>query len=122
MNAFGWIEIPTNDMQRAIKFYNAVMQWELKAQSFGQLEMAWFPGDQKSPGASGSLVKQELYVPSKEGPLVYFSCNDVKECLDRVPDGGGEVLVEKRLIAEGMGYMGLAMDSEGNRIAFHREK
>ena len=120
MNAVGWFEIPVTDMDRAIKFYSTILDIELELHEMGPLIMAWFPADHNAPGASGALVKhEEAYVPSKDGVLVYFSCEDVQSCIDKIEKAGGSVILNKKLIAENVGYMGLAMDSEGNRIAFH---
>ena len=120
MNAVSWFEIPVADMDRAVKFYSTVLDIKMEINQMGPLLMAWFPSEHGKPGANGSLVKhEEAYVPSNHGALLYFSCEEVQTCLDRVESVGGTVLVNKKLIAEDVGYMGLALDSEGNRIAFH---
>ncbi len=89
----------------------------------GPLDMGWFPyaGNDK-PGAGGSLVAHpDHYTPSTEGTLVYLSSltGNLQDELDRVIAAGGKILQGKKLIAEGYGYMGLCIDSEGNRIALH---
>ena len=122
MNAVSWFEIPVSDMQRAMSFYNAVFGFDLKVNLMGELQMAWFPADHTGPGASGSLIKHEAYTPSTEGALVYFACEDVAENISRVEDAGGQVMKEKIQISEEVGFMALALDTEGNRIAFHSVK
>jgi predicted enzyme related to lactoylglutathione lyase len=122
MNAIGWVEVPVKDMPRAIKFYNAVFGWELKEMDLGDLEMAWFPWEKGASGAAGTLIKNSNYTPGELGPLVYFSCEDVAKQVSRVEAAGGKVLQQKKQISPEHGYMGLATDSEGNRIAFHSEK
>jgi predicted enzyme related to lactoylglutathione lyase len=119
MNPIGWIEVPVADMQRAMRFYNAVFEWDLKENILGPLSMAWFPASQNVPGSGGSLVKNENYRPSSDGALVYFSCKDVAVQIERVEKAGGQVLKAKTQISPQMGFMALALDSEGNRIAFH---
>ena len=47
----GWFEIPVSDMERAVKFYNAVFLTEIKSMQFGKEMMAWFPGVEGAPGA-----------------------------------------------------------------------
>jgi predicted enzyme related to lactoylglutathione lyase len=120
-NPVGWFEIPVTDMERSIRFYNQVFDYDLEETLMGPLKMAWFPWDQEEPGAPGSLVLHEdFYKPSKShGVLIYFSCEDVADTLKKVKKAGGTILVEKRLIADDVGYMGLFLDSEGNRIALH---
>ena len=36
-NMVGWFEIPVNDMDRAIKFYESVFEIELQRQQFGDV-------------------------------------------------------------------------------------
>ena len=70
--------------------FNTVFEYEIKPVSFGGFDMGWFPfGDHNLPGATGTLIKQESYVPSEEGPLVYFYSEDVQVQLDRVEAAGG---------------------------------
>ncbi len=121
-NVVSWFEIPVTDMARAIRFYNAVFGFQLESQEFAGEEMAWFPWSDNGMGASGSLVKHEQhYKPSADGTLVYFSSpsGDLANELTKVAEAGGKVLQDKKLIAEEIGYMGLVLDTEGNRIAIH---
>ncbi len=122
-NPIGWIEIPVTDMDRAMKFYETVFGFTLERHQMGPLDMAWFPSVEDSPGAAGTLVKHpEFYAPSEnQGPLVYFTAfsGDLSIELERVEKAGGKVLVEKKEIAPDVGYMGLFVDSEGNRVALH---
>lgn len=120
-NPIGWIEIPVVEMERAVKFYNAVFGWELKAIEFASEKMAWFPSDHTAPGASGSLVcHKDMYTPSNfKGPVVYFNCDGVQSMIEKIKQIGGKILQESKLISEEVGYMGLFLDSEGNRIALH---
>lgn len=121
-NVVGWFEIPVSDMERAIQFYETVFGFKVERHQLGPLNMGWFPGVQGSIGAGGSLVcMPEMYKPSAEGTLIYFTAfsGDVALELGRVETAGGKVLIEKKLIAEDIGYMGLFLDSEGNRIAVH---
>lgn len=123
-NAIGWFEIPVTDMDRAKKFYETVFDIEIQVQPFNELLMGWFPFAEGKPGASGSLVKHpDFYKPSdKAGVLVYFASADLEKELDRVERAGGKVLQTKTQISEDVGYMGVFLDSEGNRIALHSRK
>jgi predicted enzyme related to lactoylglutathione lyase len=91
----------------------------------GPEDMAWFPWVEKGMGASGSLVHHpEYYKPSADGVIIYFTAfsGDLSIEISRVEAAGGKVLQEKKLITEEIGYMGLFIDSEGNRIALHSRK
>ncbi len=115
-----WFEIPVNDMQRAKTFYETVFGITIKDVDFGGLKMGWFPNE--GHGATGTLIKQESYVPSQEGTLVYFNSKDIEGVLDKVVAAGGKVYQPKTQISEEHGYMGVFIDSEGNRIALHSEQ
>lgn len=121
-NMVGWFEIPVADMDRAKSFYEAVFQIEIKVQDFGGILMGWFPFSEGKEGAAGSLIKQESYIPSQEGTLVYFMSDDVKNELDRVKAAGGKIYQPKTQISPEHGFMGVFIDSEGNRVALHSQK
>ncbi len=81
------------------------------------------PG-RKVYGAFGAFTVPSLGILDKDGTLVYFtaSSGDLSIELSRVEGAGGKVLQEKTLITEEIGYMGLFLDTEGNRIAIHSRK
>lgn len=119
----GWFEIPVTNMDRAKGFYEKVFKISIEIHDLGGIIMGWFPGVQGKTGASGSLVQHEMYTPSAtDGPLIYFTCNDLSEEINRVEAAGGEILKPKTEIGGGHGFMGLIKDSEGNRIALHSLK
>lgn len=117
----GWFEIPVTDMERAKKFYESVFEIEVQVQDFKELLMGWFPYAEGKSGAAGSLVQhKDWYKPSDSyGPLIYFSSKDVQLELDKVEKAGGQVIQPKTMIKEDIGYMGVFLDTEGNRIALH---
>jgi hypothetical protein len=70
----------------------------------------------------GSLVYSPgNYKPSTNGVLVYITppSGDLAIELSRVKEAGGQVIMDKTLISDDIGYMGLFIDSEGNRMAIH---
>lgn len=118
----GWFEIPVQDMERAMAFYQKVFQIEFNRQKMEEFDMAWFPWKEGIEGSPGSLVAMyNYYKPSQDGVLIYFNSleGDLSKELSRVVDAGGEVIQEKQEISPEIGYMGLFIDSEGNRIALH---
>ncbi len=124
-NAVGWFEIPTTDMGRAVKFYETVFNQKLERNKIGNLEMAWFPWVEEGMGASGSLIHDpEHYKPSIDGPVIYFTAHsgDLSNELSRIEEAGGKVLVPKTLITDEIGYFGIFLDTEGNRLAIHSRK
>ena len=121
MNPVSWFEIPVTDMDRAKKFYETVLKTEITIMDFGNLMMGWFKADddRNAPGATGSLVKAETYVPSYNGTMVYFGVPEINDVIARVEAAGGKVINQKFSIGE-HGYCGHFEDSEGNRIALHQ--
>lgn len=122
INIVGWFEIPVSDMERAIKFYETVFEIKLERHKLGETDMAWFPWIENANGSAGSLVyNPEFYYPSVHGIIVYFTAlsGDLQNEICRVEQAGGKVLREKTLISKDIGYMGLIVDSEGNRVAIH---
>lgn len=122
-NMVGWFEIPVSDMDRALAFYEKVFSITISVHDLGGIIMGWFPDVPGKKGASGSLVKHEMYTPSaSDGPLLYFTCPDLAKELSRVETAGGEIMKPKTEIGGGHGFMGLIKDTEGNRIALHSIK
>ncbi|WP_222984450.1 VOC family protein [Flagellimonas meishanensis] len=120
-NMVGWFEIPVKDMDRAKTFYETVFAINIQVQDFNGTLMGWFPWAEGKSGAAGSLIYQpDWYRPSNvDGVVIYFSCSDVQNQLDRIETAGGRILKPKTQISPDIGYMGLFLDSEGNRIALH---
>ncbi len=118
-NMVCWFEIPVHDMDRAKQFYETVFNLEINVVDFGGMLMGWFPDRGDVPGAQGTLIKQDTYIPSQEGTLVYFKSDDVQHELDRVEAAGGKIYQPKTQISPEYGYMGVFIDTEGNRVALH---
>lgn len=120
-NLVGWVEIPVTDMDRAKAFYETVFKIKITVHDLGETVMGWLPAANGKPGSAGSLIlKPEWYIPDyKKGVLIYFSCEDVQNELNRIAELGGRILKPKTKISDEIGYMGLFHDSEGNRIALH---
>lgn len=116
-NPVGWIEIPVRDLERARRFYENVLGLELTASRMGDTELAWFPMTE-GPGAAGTLIKSEGYIPSHEGALVYFSVTDIDGTLEKIESNGGTTLIPKTSVGE-HGFFAHFEDCEGNRVAMH---
>ncbi len=121
-NMVAWFEIPVTDMDRAKVFYESVFKTEINLQDIEGVMMGFFPANPEAPGAMGSLMKYESYIPSHEGTLIYFSSEDVQRELNRIRSAGGNILMDKTQISPDIGYMGMFQDTEGNRIALYSQK
>ena len=115
-----WFEIPARDLQRAKRFYEAILQVTMPETS-GPMKMAFFPADWQKGEIGGAVVEGEGYVPSETGTVVYLSGGgDLATVLDRVQGAGGQVLMPKTAIpTEGSGYVAMFLDTEGNKIGLH---
>jgi len=116
LNPIVYVEIPVADLERASRFYQEVLQFSLEQTTVDGYPMALFPAAPGSSGASGALVKGDVYVPSKSGPIVYFGTENIGHTLERVRKLGGKVLLPEKHL-EGLGSVAEFEDSEGNRIA-----
>ena len=122
-HAISWTEIPATDIERAIKFYQQVLNLDIGLQEFGGTKMGIIPGavnDQNT--IRGAIVENESYEPCTKGTLVYLAGgDDLSVPLARVVEAGGAVLQEKA--AKGRhGFYAIIKDTEGNRVALHSVK
>ncbi len=119
INAVVWFEIYVQDMQRAIHFYENVLEIQLEALSSPTDDEMWtFPGAMDKPGANGALVKMKGVDSGGGGTLVYFTCDDCSVEESRVKSHGGQVIKPKFSIGE-YGYISLIADTEGNMVGLH---
>ena len=124
-NVVGWFEIPVNDMDRAIAFYESLFDFKLNRMQMGTQEMAMFPALADAAGTGGALIYDpENYKPSSDGIQIYFTTatGDLSEDLKRVEAAGGKTILPKTLITEDIGYFAIFIDSEGNKISLHSRK
>jgi len=120
-NAISWFEIPATELQRAQKFYETIFGISLIPMDFPNIKMRMFPIEDPM-GVGGALCDSGgFHKPSStDGALIYLNANpDVQIVLDKVEKAGGKIIVPKTQISPEYGYMGVFIDTEGNRIALH---
>ena len=118
-----WFEIPVTDMDRARKFYSAVMGLELSdGVPMGDSVMSFFPMTDEWDN-SGGLTKSPSRTPSSDGCYVYLNGGeDLAEPLARVEPAGGRIVVPKTQISPENGFFAMFTDTEGNMIGFWSAK
>ncbi|MEO1668133.1 MAG: VOC family protein [Chloroflexota bacterium] len=111
-----WFEIPVADMDRAIKFYNAVLAGECSEPSNdGTRTTALLPYGMV--GGGGSLTMTDGFTPGSNGVVIYLNGGeDLQVMLDRVKAEGGTVTYPKTDMGSDMGYLATFTDSEGNTL------
>ena len=120
-NAVSWFEIPTNDLERAQKFYEAIFGIQMIPMELANFKMRMFPIDDMM-GVGGALVYTEGFYKTSEtdGVLIYLNANpDVQNVLDKIEKAGGKIVVPKTEISPEYGHMAVFTDTEGNRVALH---
>lgn len=121
-NPFTWVEIYVDDMNRARKFYETVLEIELSelpmSEDMGEMQMLSFPFSEDEKNISGALVKMENMTPGQGGTMVYFTCDDCSVEEKRVEKAGGKVLQPKMSIGE-YGFVSIIRDTEGNSVGLH---
>lgn len=112
-------EIPVLDLDRAMDFYSRVFETTLSREEIDGYQMAMFPVEDDGFGASGALVKGDVYIPSIEGCFLYFGVTNIDETIERAIASGGSVMYPKKSNGE-LGWVAEIGDTEGNRIALHQ--
>lgn len=108
-----WTEIPVADIDRAIAFYNTVLDTELKKDESGPNPMAMFPTS--TPGGVAGHLYPGTPAAKGEGPTVHFACPDkLEDALWRVKEAGGKVVSDIFTIPAGR--FAYCLDTEGNSI------
>jgi uncharacterized protein len=118
-NQFVWCDIPVTDLDRAIRFYSALLGQAVKKQEYPGFAIGLLPGT--GPDSSGCLYRPESEenAASTRGPLVYLNCSGrLDDAIAQAGSHGGKVVHAKHKIGD-HGFRAVILDSEGNRIALH---
>ncbi len=120
VNSINWFEISVADIKRAKAFYENIFAITMDEMEMLGNFMAFFPWENGSGKANGALVQSPDHTPSADGVKLYLNGDpDLSAVLDRVPAAGGQVIMPKTSIGEGMGFMAFFIDSEGNVMGLH---
>lgn len=117
-NRVVWLDIPVADLERASRFYAAVLAVSVHEEEafeggggFAVLEHA--------EGNGGCLVLAPERVSADAGPLVYLNVEGrIRDAVERVAAFGGSITEPIHAIGP-HGHRALILDSEGNRMALH---
>lgn len=123
MNAVAWFDIYVDNLERAVSFYEAILDVKLEAMGdpTGETQMMSFPADMTTYGAAGALTKSPHARPGVGGTIIYFAAEDCADVEARVVGAGGQIIRPKFSIGE-FGFVSLLQDSEGNIIGLNSMK
>ena len=118
---FVWADIPVANLDRAVKFYTALIGMPVTVQDTPGFKFAVFPHD--GPDVGGCLVPTgDGNAPSDKGPLLYINVEGrMKAAVDAASANGGRVVEQPHSIGP-HGFRAVVIDSEGNRVALHSMK
>jgi uncharacterized protein len=112
-----WFDIPCTDLDRAIRFYSAVLKCEIQKHEGPGFALGVLPHEGQAIG--GCLVVGAGVQPSDHGPLLYLNCDGrLDDAVAAVIPQGGKVFTPPHSIAP-HGRRAIVLDSEGNRVALH---
>lgn len=118
MNAINWFEIPVEDMERAVRFYEALVGYTLSRQDFMGVPHAIFKSSKDDDGVGGALIVEKGRKPGGEGTRVYLHSSDIESALKRATENGGAIVEPKTSIGP-MGWVAQVKDTEGNQVGLH---
>jgi predicted enzyme related to lactoylglutathione lyase len=112
-----WFDVPVTDLDRAIRFYSAVLGSPVTKEQTGSIPIGMLP----TPDGQkmGCLVPGNQARPSSNGVMIWFDVEGrLEESVAAAKANGGKILGDIHDIG-GFGYRAEVQDSEGNRIALY---
>jgi hypothetical protein len=116
-NHIVWVDIPVLKLDRAIRFYSAVLGVQVEKVEFPGMSIGSIP--HKDGESAGCLYVSDKFKPSADGPLVYLNVHGrLDEAVEAVEPSGGKVVQPKESIGP-FGFRAVILDPDGNRVALH---
>ena len=112
-----WFDVPCVDLDRAIRFYSAVLGCQVEKEVYEDFALGLLPHETESVGGCLAVLPDNR--PSDHGILIYLNCNGrLDSAIEAVNASGGSILEPKHPIGP-LGWRAIIKDSEGNRVALH---
>ena len=116
-NTVCWIDIPVENLDRAIAFYQAILCKPVSKVAEHGFEFGLLPHENNN--VSGCLVVMEDRKPSINGPMIYLNVDSrLDQATKAALEHGGKIVQEKRSIGP-FGFRAVVTDSEGNNIGLY---
>ena len=111
MSRVYYFEMPVEDFDRAIKFYETVFGWKVtKSDRPSGPYYSVKTGDDSKPGINGSFFKKEEGWSSISNVI---NVDNIDVCIEKLQELGGAIIFPKTTI-NGVGYLAYFKDTEGN--------
>lgn len=103
-------EMPVDDPDRAIAFYQAVLGWKIEKWEGPQDYWLITTGPDAEPGINGALARRSDGLQVTQNTVDVTSLD---EALAKVVSNGGTIVLPKMPVP-GIGYLAYCKDTEGN--------
>mgnify|MGYP000898251328 CR=1 FL=1 len=102
-------EIPADEPERAVKFYENVFGWQIN--KWGREFSYWLikTGEKDEPGIDGAIMLKNDFPVVRDT----ISVDSVDECIEKIQEEGGEIAMPKKSIP-GVGSIAFFRDTEEN--------
>jgi uncharacterized protein len=117
-NRLVWVDIPVVNLDRAIQFYSATLGAPVTKTEYPGFSIGLLPHE-KETDIFGCLHVSEEVKPSRDGPLIYLNASGRLDAAEAAIAPNGGTVLEPRHAIGPHGFRVVALDSEGNRIAYH---
>ncbi len=115
-----WVDIPVHDLDRAVAFYQKLLDAPVQKRSEHGFEFGLLPHEDNN--ASGCLCVMEDRKPSQDGLLVYFNVEGrLNQAVDVARAMHATILQEPEQVGP-YGHRAILLDSEGNAIALYSKE
>jgi uncharacterized protein len=90
-NQVVWVDIPVLNIDRAMRFYSAILGSAVKMQEYPGMTMALLPGTDAD--VTGCLFTRDDERPCDRGPLIYLNAQGrLDQAIAAVEPNGGKVI------------------------------
>jgi predicted enzyme related to lactoylglutathione lyase len=110
-----WFDIPVSDLDRAARFYAAILGVGVSKETVGDFSFCVI---EHQNGNGGCLVPNHAEIAAG-GILLYLNADGrIRDAVNQVVPHGGTVVQPIHAIGP-HGFRAIVLDSEGNRVALH---
>lgn len=127
-----WFEIPVTNMDRAVRFYSAMLNIGIERRNWLDQEFGMMRKEEI--GIGGVLVKKSNISPGI-GIALFFQVNVISDAIEAALNNGGKLITPKTLLKQTdekgnrtigqnaidnkTGYFAELLDSEGNNVSLY---